>query len=302
MAARLDIESLRVFTSVIDLKRVGLAAQQLNLTQSAVSHKIKRLENRVGLKLLRRNSQGFTSTAEGSGFLDYARRLVCLHDEMVSNYPVSNLQGKLVLGATEDATHGALARVLGQFRRSHPAVKLQIRIAQSLQLEEWLKDGSIDLAILQLFNQKIRKSDQILWRDRVKWVMSADYPVEIGDLVPFVSFSEHCYYRQAASQALKNQGRSLDIVFDCQSVNGVNEAVRQGIGVALITESVMDDSLVEVDAGLPEMPDIAHVIRIGSGKNQILNNDLCTLLHNELMRRFPMKGIPAQQHPGRNAG
>lgn len=282
MTARLDIESLRVFTSVVDLKRMGLAAQRLNLTQSAVSHKIKRLENKVGLKLLKRGSEGFVSTTEGNSFLDYARRLVCLHDEMISNYPVSKLQGQLVLGATEDATHGALARVLGQFRRSHPGVNLQIRIAQSLELLQWLDDGSIDLAILQLFSNKTLKSDQVLWRDRVKWVMSADYPVEIGDRIPFVTFSEHCYYRQAASQALKKLGKTLDIVFECQSVKGVNEAVRQGIGVALITESVMDGSLVEIEAGLPEIGEIAHAIRIGAGNDNALNNDLCAMLHNEL--------------------
>jgi len=282
MAARLDIESLRVFTSVVDLKRVGLAAQRLNLTQSAVSHKIKRLENKVGVKLLKRNPEGYTSTTEGGNFLGYARRLVGLHDEMISNYPLSNLQGKLVLGATEDATHGTLARVLGQFRRSHPAVKLQIRIAQSLELAEWLKQGDIDLAILQLFDNKVCKSDQLLWRDRVKWVMSSDYPIELGSQIPFVTFSEHCYYRQAASQALKKLGKFLDIVFECSSVKGVNEAVRQGIGIALITESMVDDSLVEIDTGLPAIPDIAHVIRTGGEGNEVLISDLSAMLRQQL--------------------
>lgn len=282
MSSRLDIESLRVFTLVVDCKRVGLAAQQLNLTQSAVSHKIKRLESRIGMKLLERSPEGFTPTEEGVNFLNYARRLISLHDEMLSTYPVSPLQGTIVLGATEDATHGALAKVLGLFRRSHPRVNLQIKIAQSLVLEDWLRAGSIDLVILQLFENKVRRSDHVLWSDRIMWVMSADYPLEIGKHIPFVSFSENCYYRKAASRALKKQGRELNIVFECQSVKGVNEAVKQGIGVALVTASVVDKTLVKVDMELPEMPEIVHVLRHGRGKVNSVIDDLKELLIEEL--------------------
>ena len=282
MSNKLDVDSLRVLTSVVDLKRVGLAADQLHLTQSAVSHSLKRLEHRLGFKLLKRQSDGFILTAEARSFHDYARRLVSLHDEMLSNYRVSALQGNIVLGATEDATHGALARVSGQFRRSHPAVNLQIKIAQSLVLSDWLKSNQIDMAILQLFEDQLRKTDLPLWRDRLQWVKSADFPLSLDDEIPFVSFSEDCYYRKAASRALKKQGRKLNVVFECPSAKGVNEAVRQGMGVALITESVVDESLAPVKADLPELPGIVHVVRLGSGRSNELTRDLKEILSNEL--------------------
>ncbi len=282
MSNKLDVDSLRVLTSVVNLKRVGLAANNLNLTQSAVSHTIKRLENRVGFKLLKRDSDGFALTAEAQSFHDYARRLVLLHDEMLSNYRISSLQGKITLGATEDATHSALARVSGQFRRSHPGVNLQIKIAQSLVLTDWLKSKQVDIAILQMFEDQVRKTDVVLWRDCLHWVQSADFPLQVDGDIPFVSFSEDCYYRKAASRALKKQNRKLNVVFECPSARGVNEAVRQGIGVALITESVVDETLVPVKADLPAMPEIVHVIRVGSGRHNELVDDLKVILVEEL--------------------
>lgn len=282
MSNKLDVDSLRVLTSVVNHRRVGLAASHLNLTQSAVSHTLKRLENRVGFKLLKRESDGFALTREATSFHDYASRLVSLHDEMLSNYRISSLRGNLVLGATEDATHGSLARVLGQFRRTHPDVNLQIKIAQSLVLSDWLKSNRVDMAILQVFEDQVRKTDTLLWRDRLNWVQSADFPLPVDNTIPFVSFSEDCYYRKAASKALRKQGRKLNVVFECPSAKGVNEAVRQGIGVALITESVVDETLVPVKADLPELSEIVHVVRTGVGRKNELVEDLHAILIEEL--------------------
>jgi len=65
-------------------------------------------------------------------------------------------------------------------------------------------------------------------------VQSADFPLVVDDAIPFVSFSENRYYRKAASRALKQQGRKLNVVFECSSANGVNEAVRQVVTTHLI--------------------------------------------------------------------
>lgn len=282
MSSRIDIESLRVYLSVIDCGRVGLAAQHLHLTQSAVSHKIKRLESRVGMKLLKRTPEGFSSTTQAENFLKYARRLTALHDEMLLNYPISSSEGSIVLGATEDATYGSLARVLGLFQRTHPNVNLKIKVAQSLVLEEWLTAGDIDIAVLQVFENKVKRHDEPLWTDSLSWVASPDFPLDVDDNIPFVSFSEHCFYRKAAAKALKAQGRKLNVVFECQSVNGVNEAVMQGIGVGLVTDSVVEATLKKIDFDLPVMPDIVHVMRVATKNHNCGMVDLQAMLKVQL--------------------
>ena len=80
---RLDIESLRTFRAVVDSGSVTHAASQLNLTQSAVSWKMKRLEERLGSPLLVRDGRNMTLTELGSELLVHAEQIVSAHDDAV---------------------------------------------------------------------------------------------------------------------------------------------------------------------------------------------------------------------------
>jgi DNA-binding transcriptional LysR family regulator len=243
---RLDIDSLRTFKTVLELGGVTRAAQRLNITQSAVSHKLARLEGRIGRPILLKRNGGIGPTAEGESLLDYAERLIALHDEAAERFRPSRLAGHVRLGATEDTIGEKLAGILGRFRRLHPQVALSIRMAQSLVLQRWLDAAEIDLAIMQAFVGEKRRGDRELWREDLIWVGAADHSVELGSTVPFVSFDENCFYRQAARKALAKKGRTLDVVLECPSVSGVTAGVRHGLGVGLIGRRYLAAGLVEL--------------------------------------------------------
>ena len=80
---RLDVESLRTFRAVVDCGSVTQAASQLNLTQSAVSWKMKRLEERLGSPLLVRDGRELSLTELGSELLIHAEQIVGAHDDAV---------------------------------------------------------------------------------------------------------------------------------------------------------------------------------------------------------------------------
>src|SRR6185369_1801709 len=144
------------FKTVIDAGGVTRAAQRLHLSQSAVSHKIARLEERIGRPLLHKMDSGIGPTEDGRDLLAYAERLVAIHDEAAERFKRSQLSGRIRLGITEDAAGKELATILGRFKRLHPGVKLTARVAQSLTLAGWLKSKAIDLAVLQVFETEIR--------------------------------------------------------------------------------------------------------------------------------------------------
>ncbi|HVL21867.1 MAG TPA: LysR family transcriptional regulator, partial [Amaricoccus sp.] len=81
MARHLDLTALRSFTAVADSGGVTRAATQLNLTQTAVSMQLKRLEEFLGQPLIDRSQRTVTLTAEGEQLLGYARRMLALNDE-----------------------------------------------------------------------------------------------------------------------------------------------------------------------------------------------------------------------------
>lgn len=280
---RLDIESLRTFRTVLELGAITGAAQRLNLTPSAVSHKLARLEERIGRPILVKGPEGFTPTADGYSLLSYAERLVSLHDEAADYFRLSEMAGEIRLGSTEDATGKKLAAVLGRFRRLHPRVSLNIRVAQSLMLQQWLKAAEVDLAILQIFSNQMEPGDHELWREDLLWVQASDHPVMVGKRIPFVSFDRNCFYRLAAKQRLAESGRSLDVVLECPSAEGVRAGVRHGLGVALLNRRNLGPGLVEIASDhLPRFPQVSHVLRSRNGASGELERGLADTVIQEL--------------------
>lgn len=257
---RLDIESLRALKTVVEAGGVTRAAGRLHLTQSAVSHKIKRLEDRIGRCLFRRGDGGPVLTEDGVQLLRYAERLLSLHDEAVAQFGGRDLAGKLRLGITEDITGTRLTGILARFSRVYPKVALSARVEQSLTLRAGLDRGDLDLAVIQVFADELLPSDRILWRDELVWAQAPDFEPSGGRL-PFVSFDRRCFYRRRALKAFEGRGQTLDIVLDCPSFEGVRSAVKSGLGLAILNRRNMRPGLIESGLDLPPLPPIACVVR-----------------------------------------
>ncbi len=286
-AVRLDIESLRTFKAVLEHGGVTRAAKSLNLTQSAVSHKLARLEERVGRPILIKTENGFSPTSDGQGLLHYAERLISLHDEAAQHFRSSELSGRIRLGATEDATSKKLAAVLGRFGRIHPNVALHARVAQSLVLNFWLTTGEIDLAIMQVFVDEKEPNDIELWREDLVWVRAIDHPVKFGRTIPFVSFDANCFYRLAAIRRLVDTGRSLDVVLECPSKEGVRAGIGNGFGVGLLSRRNLVEGLVEVDDDLPRLPQVCHVLRSRTRTPPLVERNLAAEILKEMREGEP---------------
>jgi DNA-binding transcriptional LysR family regulator len=261
MKIRLDIESLRAVRAVANTGSVTRAAVKLNLTQSAVSHKIKRLEERIGRPIFMRTDGGFGVTQDGAQLLSYAERLVGVHDEAVALFSRNELSGHIRLGVTEDLTGSGIARVLARFSMVYPNVSLVSRVAHSLILSNQLRRGEIDLALMQLFEQDVLEQDQVLWRDDVLWVQSEDFELTASGSLPFIAFHQRCFYRTWATEALNDSGRLLRVVLECPSVEGVTGAVRSGLGLSLINRRNLRPGCVESDMALPKPPRVGYVVR-----------------------------------------
>ena len=261
MKFRLDIESLRAMKAVASTGSVTRAAVKLNLTQSAVSHKIKRLEERIGRPVFVRTDGSLGVTEDGARLLNYAERLVGVHDEAVALFSRNELAGHIRLGVTADVTGSGVARVLARFSMVYPNVSLVSRVAHSLILGNQLRRGEIDLAVMQLFEHDVLEEDRVLWWDDVIWVRSEDFEDTGNGSLPFIVFHERCFYRSWATEALGDTGRSLSVVLECPSVEGVTDAVRSGLGLALINRRNLRPGCIEANMALPKPPRVGYVAR-----------------------------------------
>lgn len=260
-ARRLEIDALRALIAVQDHGGVTRAAKALGLTQSAVSHKIKRLEISLDAELLSRRPNAPLFTPAGMDLLGYARRILGIHDEAVLSLSKSPLSGKIALGMTEDTACTDLARILGRFRRLHPEVSVRVQVDMSIRLQAEMAAGALDLAVLQIFRHDLRPTDTLLFEDRLHWVKAPDLPLTPGRPIPFLSFSEDCFYRRWALEMGQDGGEIFETVLDCFSTAGIVTGVVSGLGVALLSGRHLRPDMQVIDHLFPPPPDVAYAIR-----------------------------------------
>jgi DNA-binding transcriptional LysR family regulator len=257
---RLDIDGLRALRAIQLHGGVTRAAGALGLTQSAVSHKIRRIEASLGCDLLDRRTGGGVFTAEGERVLDYAVKILGLHDEALVSVAKSDLAGRILLGFTEDTTCSDLSRILGRFRRLHPQVTVRTKVRMSLVLRSMLERGELDLAILQVFAHEVRPTDVVLFREKLHWVKSKDLSLDCDGAIPFLSFDDHCFYRRWALDVGQDGGAELETVFECSSAAGIVAAVNAGLGIALLSDRHIGPGMEMIER-LPAPPSLAYVVR-----------------------------------------
>src|SRR5215468_8425236 len=126
----LDLVLLRTFAAVVEAKSFTRAAGFVNLTQSAVSLHIKRLEEQVGRRLFDRTARKLALTPDGEILLSYAHRILALEEEVKIRLGHPEPEGLVRFGAPEYFDPGTLASLLAQFNSRYPAIELEIRMGR----------------------------------------------------------------------------------------------------------------------------------------------------------------------------
>jgi DNA-binding transcriptional LysR family regulator len=287
---------MRALTAIAESGGITRAAKRLNLSQSAVSHKMKRLEHKLNRSLFARADGKLNLSADGEKLLDYAQRMVKLHDEAYASFHQSDLAGELRLGITEDISAPGMAQILSSFSTSFPNVALTSRVAHTPELVRWLRAGEIDMALIEVFESELLEGDHLLGQQQVVWLQAEDFVLDPERPIPFVAYHKDCFYKAWAEKALAEIGYSLRVVFECPSIEGMVNAVRSGLGIGLVNLGVFEQrqqggrrsdnrglKIEQVD--LPEPPPIQHIARFSSGVSTRQMDKLLESIKNELGAR-----------------
>src|SRR4051812_43939057 len=122
----IDLESLKIFRTVVDEGGVVRAANKLNRVQSNVTTRIRQLEEHLGTRLFRREGRSIRLSAEGQTLLSYADRLLRLADETVSEMRNGKPKGVFRLGSLESTAGSRLAPVLSRYHSAYPGVAVEL--------------------------------------------------------------------------------------------------------------------------------------------------------------------------------
>lgn len=265
---RLDIDSLRALRAVANHGSFTSAANTLGMTQSAVSWKVKRLEERIGHELLHRDSRTIEPTEIGTDLLEHADRILAAHDAAVDALLARDLSGTIELGCNDEPEMTLIAGIIRSFRRDNPHVGVHTLMAPSRVLDDLSQSGGLDIALLQVLEPDLDDADVVIRRTKVGWFASKELQLNDDEPVPLITFGPNCFYRPLAEARLEANGRSHEVTVECENSAGVISAVEAGLGVAILNvdhRAAVSAGDHFTDLGLPDdLPDAVFIARLSN--------------------------------------
>ncbi|MEH6578186.1 MAG: LysR family transcriptional regulator [Amphritea sp.] len=257
----MDTHTLQAFVTVAESGSFSIAAQQLFLTQSAVSKRIAQLEDQLDSRLFDRIGRKITLTEPGATLLPKARKILLeLKDAKRS---LSNLSGEvsgtLAVAASHHISLHRLPPILRRFTHDYPEVQLDLRFKESEIAYDGVLRGDIEIALITLspHPDKNIKSDTI-WNDRLCYVVANDHPlaskpeISLEELTGYnaILSGRSTFTRQIVEDQFARLGLELNVSMSTNYLDTIRMMVEVGLGWSLLPETMTASGLttLEVEA------------------------------------------------------
>ena len=240
----MNFVDLQIFKCVVDEGGIIKAARKLHRVPSSVTTRVQQLETSLGVTLFYRDRQRLHLSPTGELLLAYAERLIHLSDEARAVISGGVPQGTLKLGALESTTASRLPRILAEFHRRYPEVRLELTTGTNDDLMTKVADRRLDAAFTAEPPVARVLEHVPVFAERLIIITNADHPpirrardVEGASLI---AFPEGCAYRRVLQRWLGRKSLATLRVLELNSYHAIVACVASGTGIALVPESVLD--------------------------------------------------------------
>lgn len=278
MPVNLPTNLLRSFVAIVDAGSMLNAAEQVFVTQSALSLQIKRLEELLQQSLFTREGRRLALTPAGQVLLDYARRVLALHDEAVSAVSFGQFSGPVRIGMVQDFAETLLSGLLARFAELHPDTQIYARIAGTVELLGLLDRNQLDIVLgyAAADDREALKTSAMLWFGRDDLADRA--------IIPLAVLEEPCRFREAAISALDKARIRWRIAIETPNLTSLRAAVEAGLGLTCRTQKFLPEPTNVTSGALPELPHVAYIVRQQGEQGQAAER--LQKLASEVLRRL----------------
>jgi DNA-binding transcriptional LysR family regulator len=246
----LTLHQLRTFRAVAEQLSFSAAAHELSISQPSVSYQVKELETVLGLPLIDRVGKRVRLTEAGHVLYEYARRTLALLDEaaMVMDQMRGIERGTLRVGASTTVGIYVVPLALGAFKKLHPKLAVALEIGARDTLQERVKRGALDLAIL---SPPIADPDLVsspFMEDELVMVVPAGHPLAGRQGLTLRDFAGESFLmrevdsgtRLSVEAAARRAGVTLSVGMELGSNGAIKHAVEAGLGVAVLSSHAIE--------------------------------------------------------------
>jgi DNA-binding transcriptional LysR family regulator len=277
MPRNLDLTALRSFVTVADTGGVTRAAGLLNLTQSAVSMQLKRLEEGLGQSFFSRAARKLTLTAEGEQLLGYARRMLTLNDEALSRLTDGAFEGELRLGVPHDIVYPQIPRILKAMAAEYPRMRINLVSCFTSKLKEGFTRGEFDVIVTTEAGPS--EGGERLATRKLVWI-GADGGNAWQQRPLRLAFIETCFFRPVAQAALNGAGIGWEMAVGGESEQVADATVAADLSVTARLEGGLSEGLVVIE-GANALPDLGQLdicmYQAGVQKGEVVDRLLAQL-------------------------
>ena len=248
----LDLDAVEAFVRIAELGSFTRAAEAMGTAQAAISLKLKRLEDRLGCRLIERTPRHVQLSARGAAFLEHARELLAAHDRALATF--AQARQRLTIGISDHVAGPELPALIARMNQQDPQLLIEIRIGSSGDLLQSYDRRELDAVLARMH---VGRSDgELIAEEPFGWFAAPGWQHRAGEPLPLATLAEPCGVRAMAGQALDAAGIAWAEVFVGGGVAAVAAAVMAGLGVAALAPRMLPLGAVDVGArlGLPELP------------------------------------------------
>jgi DNA-binding transcriptional LysR family regulator len=248
--APLDYAAWKLFLDAAELGSLSKVALAYGTSQPHISRQISDLEKECGGRLFQRTGRGVVLTELGQRIVPRVHAWMASTEQLVNDVRTSagTPIGKVRIGSLPSTAHPLVSTLYKQLRERYPLIQLAVREGQGSQLETWLEDGSVDLAILYRTSPLPKNGDIYLVETSTYLVSAAGDPLTSRPTVPFsalndlplVLFCRPSSWRNHLEEISAERGVSLNVVLEADSISLQTQVVSEGGVYALLGPYAVD--------------------------------------------------------------
>jgi len=240
----MDFSAWKLFIDAAELGSLSKAAIAYGTSQPHISRQISELERECGARLFQRTGRGVVLTELGQRVAPRVRAWLAGTEQLANDIQTTAGKpiGKVRLGILPSTAHPLLTTLYYRLRERYPLIQLSVREGQGAQLETWLEDGSLDLAILFRHSSTPKNGDVYLVETSTYLVSAAGdrltsrrtVPFSVLHNLPLVLFCRPNSWRDRLDQLSSEHGLSLNVTVEADSLSLQTHIVADGGIYALL--------------------------------------------------------------------
>jgi DNA-binding transcriptional LysR family regulator len=239
---------LDIFVAVVECQSFSLAASQLGISQSGVSHAISNLEAELGVTLIERHRLGIALTEMGKRVIKYAQQMLGMHDAILQEAAATKglKRGSVRIGSLgHTSSVQLLPQIMWAFGQKYPEIELRIFEAVDREVIEWLYDRYVDVGFVMLPNEMV---DTIqVAEDQLVAVLPADHRLAQRSAIRPAELASEPFILSAGGsgplieEVFRSAGVHLNVGYRLQQMLSILEIVRRGLGVSVVAELALSE-------------------------------------------------------------